>query len=604
MRVIMGVWKSKHGVYYVRKKVPAKLEGAVSTVLGLPRPRVSWLKRSLHTKDPREANIKAKPVLIEFDRVLARAADQLLDTPPTASLSEIEIERLAAYQYASLLEEDEALRRDGTGSEDLFQATAKQLREAGVAFSMGFQPGSGPACGLSDREMQKLQESIEIPLMAAKAALARGDVSFLQDDLDELLGAFRINLDRASTAYRQLGMVVLRRWVEALQAIEKRQQGEVVETPRIVEPRGDEPATGATVSAALEGWKKARRPTPMTAAEFEHAARRFTELHGDLCIADITRRHVREFREALQLVPLRRAGALRTASLPQLVEWSTGQPGTVTISAATVNKLLSGVQAVAVWGRDNGLIPEEKPWADPFSRMRLEEEEPEREPWEITELRTLFSSPVFARQARPDGGRGEAAYWLPLLGLYTGARQGELAPLMVANVALDEATGVYTIAIAEDEARGVRVKTTWSRRIVPLHPELQRLGFLQLVQARRDAEGPKATLFPLLRPGPRGGYAEGWSKWFGRYIRSIGITNKARVFHSFRHSFKDALRAAGVSEDVNDALTGHSGGGVGRSYGAKDVLRRFGLARLTEAVTKAESPGLDLSHLYVGHGQS
>src|SRR5262245_42465736 len=106
MRVIMGVWKSKHGVYYVRKKVPAKLERAVSTVLGVPRSRVSWLKRSLHTKDPREANVKAKPIMIEFDRVLARAAELLLDTPLTANLSEIEIGRIAAYQYASLLEED------------------------------------------------------------------------------------------------------------------------------------------------------------------------------------------------------------------------------------------------------------------------------------------------------------------------------------------------------------------------------------------------------------------------------------------------------------------------------------------------------------------
>ena len=58
----------------------------------------------------------------------------------------------------------------------------------------------------------------------------------------------------------------------------------------------------------------------------------------------------------------------------------------------------------------------------------------------------------------------------------------------------------------------------------------------------------------------------------------LGVTNKALVFHSFRHGFKDALRAAGVSEDVNDALTGHAGGGtVGRTYGAKDMLKRFGL---------------------------
>jgi integrase len=62
--------------------------------------------------------------------------------------------------------------------------------------------------------------------------------------------------------------------------------------------------------------------------------------------------------------------------------------------------------------------------------------------------------------------------------------------------------------------------------------------------------------------------------WFGRYMRQLGITNKALLFHSFRHGFKDALRAAGVSEDVNDALTGHAGGGtVGRTYGAKDMLK-------------------------------
>jgi hypothetical protein len=53
-----------------------------------------------------------------------------------------------------------------------------------------------------------------------------------------------------------------------------------------------------------------------------------------------------------------------------------------------------------------------------------------------------------------------------------------------------------------------------------------------------------------------------------------------------------------VSEDLNDALTGHSGGGVERRYGAKEMARRFGLQRLAEAVEAVRYPGLDLSHLY------
>jgi len=85
---------------------------------------VSWLKKSLRTKDAREANIKAKPVLMAFDSVLARAAGLLLNTPTRTHLSEREIERMAQYQFASMLEEDEA-----TGSEELFQSIGGSFRK-------------------------------------------------------------------------------------------------------------------------------------------------------------------------------------------------------------------------------------------------------------------------------------------------------------------------------------------------------------------------------------------------------------------------------------------------------------------------------------------
>lgn len=39
-----------------------------------------------------------------------------------------------------------------------------------------------------------------------------------------------------------------------------------------------------------------------------------------------------------------------------------------------------------------------------------------------------------------------------------------------------------------------------------------------------------------------------------------GIEDRAKVFHSFRHSFKGMARDARLGKEVHDALTGHSGG--------------------------------------------
>ena len=154
------------------------------------------------------------------------------------------------------------------------------------------------------------------------------------------------------------------------------------------------------------------------------------------------------------------------------------------------------------------------------------------------------------------------------------------------------------ITVIEDAEAGRSVKTDSSVRAVPIHSELLRIGFLEFVEQERKSGGRSARLFPKLTPGPKGGFGEAFSKWFGRYKRDLGIDNPSSVFHSFRHGFKDALRAAGVNEDVNDALTGHSGGNsVARGYGWKDMVRRFGFPTLFAAVEKVQYPGLDLSGL-------
>ena len=55
----------------------------------------------------------------------------------------------------------------------------------------------------------------------------------------------------------------------------------------------------------------------------------------------------------------------------------------------------------------------------------------------VTHFRTsgVASCPcsVFASGARPLGGAGQAAYWLPVIALYSGARRNEIAQLRVGD---------------------------------------------------------------------------------------------------------------------------------------------------------------------------
>jgi integrase len=598
MRVGMGLIKNEHGVYHVRRKVPKHLEAATATAMGVPKERVSWLKETLGTKNEKEARILAKPVMMKFDRILAQAEALLVEHPVRTELAEAEIKRIADYFYAHQLGADEEVREAGTGSDPVFADVHRQLAEAGIEFETPFEVAKETGFGLSDRMMHKIEEDASVVLSAAKVALARGDVSFIRYELNELLQLFRINLDPNCADYRKVALAVIKAEVRALEDIRARNRGQPIDSPKLVDPAAKAPVSGCSLRAAYEGWEKTETRKASTRMEFSKGVERFIELHGDLDVVQINKGHVRDFRTAAKLVPKHRPGKLRKARLPELVEWTRNHPGTVCISAATINKWLTCLQGVLNWARKNGVIPDELPWADPVAGMRLAETRSQRQPWEPAELSVLFCSPIYLRGERPAGGKGEAAYWLPLLALFSGARLNEMAPMRVEDIKHDPASDVHFMTVIEDEDVGRSVKTETSLRAVPIHPELRRIGFLQFADYRRQMDGPKARLFPLVQPNSKGNYGAGFSQWFGRYKRSLGIENESSVFHSFRHGFKDALRAAGVNEDINDALTGHSGGNaVARGYGWKDMVRRFTFPTLSGAVAKVQYQGLDLSHI-------
>ena len=139
---------------------------------------------------------------------------------------------------------------------------------------------------------------------------------------------------------------------------------------------------------------------------------------------------------------------------------------------------------------------------------------------------------------------------------YLGLRREESAGLAVADVMQDADAGLWTIDVRANKFR--QLKRTWTARRLPIHEELLRLGFLEYVEAIR-ALGYE-PLFPDLLPTTPGSplvdqLANGWVKIeMGAF--PDGKPEK-RVFRSYRHSFNDELKNAGVSLEMRRELMGH-----------------------------------------------
>jgi integrase len=318
--------------------------------------------------------------------------------------------------------------------------------------------------------------------------------------------------------------------------------------------------------ALLNLWAAERRPRPKTVDAHRAVARWFIERIGNKDISEIGREDVLRFKDALV---------------------SEGQ------KAANIKVKLSRMRTLTTFAHDNGYAPSN---AGTGVSIRVPEgERHKRKPFDTPALQAIFASPVFTDGLRPAPGGGEAAYWLPLLGLYTGARLEELGYLCCQDVAehryldgKDVERSTWAINIAERGDDGRLLKTANSERIVPLSDMLLRLGFPQFVSSIAEAGGTR--LFPELKPNKYGTITAKWGEWFSKYRREVcGVTDRSMVFHSFRHTFKDMARHAGIPDGVQRQLMGHSPGDVAGDYGSG-----YSMHQLVSGIGNYKVPGLKL----------
>ncbi|OXI42153.1 site-specific integrase [Burkholderia aenigmatica] len=318
--------------------------------------------------------------------------------------------------------------------------------------------------------------------------------------------------------------------------------------------------------ALFDIWKKKRNPTQKPIDDMRRTVDRFIKFVGDLPVPSIRKAHVVKFRNAME-----DAGAKPTAIPSALARLHT----------------LFNVADGEAWITSN-------PAKGVTVETTKQSAKTRRPPFDRGTLNRIFASRIYSESARPDAGAGEAAYWLPLLGLLTGARVEEIAQLAPADVFQEEyhtsdgehAT-CWVIMFKNDEEAGQGVKNFSSVRRIPVHPELVSRGFIEYVRSKEGS----ARIFPELRPDRYGVESTYWAQWFIRYLRAeCAPTSPKMVFHSFRHTFKDVCRECGIDKSVRDALQGHSEGDSAGNYGGEF----YPLRPLVEAIEKYEVHGVAL----------
>ena len=344
---------------------------------------------------------------------------------------------------------------------------------------------------------------------------------------------------------------------------------------RYGETRYPEPLPGATpgrylsieVKDHLDDLER-RGLRPSTISAQGRALRMLKLACGDIPVADITTDHIRELWDVLRWFPSNKS---KTASFRHMTDAELLAYGkTINVDPPKPSTMENARRNLCVFF--NRLL---KMRVIAFSPMdafspaadELMEDDTGR-PFTESELMDIFNPATFLPWAEMSPHR----WWVPLLGLYTGARVNELSQLKVADVV--QVGEIWCISIRKTVDADMKsqrlgrtrqkVKNRSSIRTIPLAQPLLDAGFLDYLEDARATGHPR--LFPHLPAGTNrktgkcngGGYGVAVTGQFGRYLGKNCPTDKGVGFHAFRHYFISELSDLGFSPELIASLSGHA----------------------------------------------
>jgi integrase len=327
-------------------------------------------------------------------------------------------------------------------------------------------------------------------------------------------------------------------------------------------------------------------------------------LGPETMVRDLTWDACRRFCSVLAQVPPNRTKFYPGQSLDEAIAGAK-QDGRSGLSAVTQQEYLSTLKELLALAVKKDLMRVN--YAEDLRPLKIDDLSPEekRRPFEIDQLRVLFASAYYRKCADAGDVPYRQAdkywrYWFPLVSLFTGMRPKEVLQMHVGDLKhTDEGTWYLHIVATTDEAdvaapeHKKTIKTLTSKRKIPVHPELIRLGFLAFVDEQKKASGSPLLFRGLTRNQYGDPAAYALKRFREAYLKVMDLKPRQSAY-SFRHTWRDATRRIGAPAEFLRAVGGWSDGKTTADvYGSKDLPDLY-----AKEMARIAFEGLDLSHLY------
>lgn len=552
---------------------------------------------SLKTKDHIEAlrRVKIEAVRIDNEFEAHRQYLKRQTEPALEELTPAQIKHIGEVYYTHMLDEDADIRLDGF---DEFIDT----KDERIWIS---DPSELPR-----QTFEEHQEDTEALLADSKYDLARGRVDdFIVSEAEEVLTWINVNLNLSPQSsswkllYRELRQSIIR----ATESIKGRDEGNVVETPQMDSVSRVKPVASQypMLSDALASWVLESDPNWSLKTKNSNTTwtDNFLSICGDKSLDAYVKADGLLFKHTIMKLPSnwKVRKDLKSLCIVDASEKASARQ-MEPMSISNINKGIGKVSTFWNWAAGqyfDGTAPH------PLYGLKIKtKSDPrgQRDTLTSDQLTKMFNAPVYkgckSEVKWKDEGqvilRDSPKYWVPLIGLFTGARLGEICQLGTNDIQSDQGIHYFNIdgVLAHERKIGEKgIKNAPSIRKIPIHPVLVEAGFLQYVEQQIAKGGQR--LFPTLKVDSTGSYSDAFSKHFSRFLKECGAKTSKTSFHSFRHTLEDACRNAEVSGEIMDALQGHGSEGMKGRYGSRD----YNIDVLARALNKIEYMGLDLSHL-------